>query len=551
MQNRSVTSNLRGTQPPRKFTRREMLKWGLLGGSTAMFGLRTFGKDFVSPRTTPFVTELPLPPAPMPVAPFVDTPCQAYVDDRTTFYELVQEQRWVRFHPELPPTPIWGYRDINQPDWPFMLGPTFRAWENNGVVVRLHNNLSANHRGFGHPFTTMHLHGAHSPSESDGYPTDYFGPGEFYDYCYPLLEPGFSTSEVDGGDIPSTLWYHDHLIDFTGPNVYRGLAGFFLVYHDRDPGDEYDTGGLQLPSGACDIPLVLQDRAFNRDGTLHFDTFDHDGFIGDKFLVNGVIQPYLRVKRRKYRFRLLNGSNARYYQVYLTKANGQTFPFTQIGNEGGLFVEPLWDIHSFLCAQAERVEFVIDFRQFAPGDEVFLENRLEQDDGRKPDDLTSRGTRLMKFIVGQTVREVSTIPERLGYVSPISQADLDRAVRRTFIFERTNGAWAINDRFFDPDRPLFTAQANTPQIYRLINKSGGWWHPIHIHLDFMRVLSRNGRMPPMNERASNAKKDTILLRDNEEVEVFIRFRDYPGKFVFHCHNIEHEDMAMMGRFDIV
>jgi FtsP/CotA-like multicopper oxidase with cupredoxin domain len=528
-----------------------MIKWGLLGGGTAMFGLRTFGADFVSPRTTPFVTELPLPPAPERVRPFRTMNCIPFASKSSTFYELVEEERWVRFHPELPLTPVWGYRDVNQPDWPFVPGPTFLARQNHGVVVRVHNRLPEDHRGFGHPYTSMHLHGGHTPSTSDGFPTDIFGPGEYYDYCYPLLEPGFSTAEADGGDIPSTIWYHDHLVDATGANVYRGLAGFFLVFHDHDPGDENNPAGLQLPSGPCDIPLVLQDRAFNRNGTLHYDTDGFDGFVGDKFLVNGVIQPYLRVKRRKYRFRLLNGSNARYYQMFLTKANGETFPFIQIGNEGGLFVEPLWDIRTFQCGQAERAEFVIDFRQFASGEEVFLENRLEQTDGRKPDDLTSRGTPLLKFVVEEEVPDPSQVAERLGFVSPISQADLDRAVRRTFELERTNGAWAINDRFFDPDRPLFTAQANTPQIYRIINKSGGWWHPLHIHLDFMRVLTRNGRMPPMSERASNAKKDTIVLRDNEEVEVFIRFRDYPGRYVLHCHNIEHEDLAMMARFDVV
>jgi FtsP/CotA-like multicopper oxidase with cupredoxin domain len=120
------------------------------------------------------------------------------------------------------------------------------------------------------------------------------------------------------------------------------------------------------------------------------------------------------------------------------------------------------------------------------------------------------------------------------------------------VFERTHGAWAINGEFAGQlQRAAADPRLDQPEIWRLVNDSGGWWHPVHIHSEFHRVLTRNGRLPPLDERDGMAKKDTILLRDNESVEVFFKFRDHPGPWVFHCHNIEHEDMAMMARFDVM
>jgi len=134
----------------------------------------------------------------------------------------------------------------------------------------------------------------------------------------------------------------------------------------------------------------------------------------------------------------------------------------------------------------------------------------------------------------------------------VRDQDKQTAVRRTFEFERSHGAWAINGELAGQlQRPIARPRLGYGEIWRLVNKSGGWWHPIHIHSDFSRVLTRNGKLPPLDERDGMAKKDTMLLRDNETVEVFIKFTDHPGPWVFHCHNMEHEDMAMMARFDTV
>jgi FtsP/CotA-like multicopper oxidase with cupredoxin domain len=191
---------------------------------------------------------------------------------------------------------------------------------------------------------------------------------------------------------------------------------------------------------------------------------------------------------------------------------------------------------------------------------VYFENRLRMDEGRKPDKLVSRGTQLLQVRLGEPIEDPSRVGRphpvtgqlELRPFAPASQADINRAVRRTFEFGRRHGAWTINDRLAgELERPVARVRRGQPEIWRLVNDSGGWWHPIHIHSEFFRVLTRKRRTPPLNERDGMAKKDTVLLRGNDEVEVLVKFRDHLGPFVFHCHNIEHEDMAMMARFDVI
>jgi FtsP/CotA-like multicopper oxidase with cupredoxin domain len=338
------------------FKRRDLLRLGLVGGAS-MFGARraNAARRFVkgdpppSPRTTPFVQALPVPPVVAPVSPF-QTDCNLPAQSDTSrlrFYRVIAEERAVRLHPDLPPTVVWGYRDANTPagQYPVVAGPTFVSHALEPLIVRHENRLPANHVGFGEPITTVHLHGGHHEARSDGFPDDIPGfpavirPGATRDYCYPLLDPGFSTGEDDPTDRPATMWYHDHLLDFTGPNVYRGLAGFFLYFDELDTGSEHT--GLRLPSGAFDLPILLQDKRLDRNAQLVYDGLvDHDGFLGDKFLVNGVIQPFLEVQRRKYRFRMLNGSNARFFGVSVADRDGRPQPYDLIATEGGLLSAP-------------------------------------------------------------------------------------------------------------------------------------------------------------------------------------------------------------------
>jgi FtsP/CotA-like multicopper oxidase with cupredoxin domain len=511
---------------------------------------------------------LPVPPVARPVAAFrADCTLPTQSDaSRLRFYRVLTEQRAVRLHPDLPPTVVWGYRDANTPrgQHPFVAGPTFVGRALEPLVVRHENTLPANHVGFGEPTTTVHLHGGHHEARSDGFPEDIPGfpvvirPGERFDYCYPLLDPGFSTNEADPTDRPSTMWYHDHLLDFTGPNVYRGLAGFFLYFDGLDTGSE--RTGLRLPSGAFDVPILLQDKRLDKNAQLVYDgLIDHDGFLGDKFLVNGAIQPFLEVQRRKYRLRLLNGANARFFGVSVTDRDGRPQPYDLIATEGGLLSAPARGQTFSLLSPAQREEIVVDFSRFREGTRLYLVNRLDQPDGRGPagtfenPELLATGTRLLEFrVVGPSIQDPSTVPDVLRPFQAISRAEIERARRRSFEFERSHGSWVINGEAVDLERPIATPRRNEPEVWRLKNGGGGWWHPIHIHLEFMHVLQRDGaRATRVEERDGTAKRDIITLGPGSEVGVFLKFRDFPGPFVFHCHALEHEDFFMMARFDVV
>jgi FtsP/CotA-like multicopper oxidase with cupredoxin domain len=255
---------------------------------------------------------------------------------------------------------------------------------------------------------------------------------------------------------------------------------------------------------------------------------------------------------------MLNGSNARFYQLYLTDGNGTSFPMTQIGRDSSLLAFPI-EIGSAFLANANRIEVIVDFAdpRFDNVSTLYFENRLKQEDGRGPEgkfgepELLSRGVPLLQLRLQERVDDPSRVPATLRPFDAVSQAEIASAKRRRFEYERGNGLWVINDRIVNIDQPMVSPAANGAEIWQLINKSGGWWHPIHTHLEFGRVLKRNGSRPPLAERDGVAKTDTVVLGPNSEVEVFFRFRDYCGPFVNHCHNIEHEDHAMMFRFDVV
>jgi FtsP/CotA-like multicopper oxidase with cupredoxin domain len=510
------------------WTRRGLLKAGLT--VTAASALRPLARaaDLPrSPRFRPFTRELPLPPVKAPLAtPF--TPGCAMpplVDGQPTrYYEVRMRRGATEIIPGLE-TEIWGYDGL----YP---GPTIRGRVGEPAVVRFVNELDRE--------LVVHRHGGHQAAASDGFPTDYVFPGERKDYCYPHVPAGGSVTEV-----PSTLWYHDHAKDVTGENVYRGLAGFYLVTDDLE--DALVDDGV-LPATAFDVPLVLQDRILRRDGQLHYDTFDFDGFLGDVHVANGRAQPFFRVQRRKYRFRILNGANARFYMLRLS--NDQ--PFLHVGSDAWLFPLAI-PRRRVLLGTAERAEVVIDFRD-APA-ELFLENVLEQDDGRGPDgDLAeprvrARGTPLLKFVVeGPRVANDATVGPATA-LRPHATID-PRTVARTrkFVFERRRGAWVINGEYFDERRVDADPKLGSTERWLFVNQGGGWWHPIHPHHEAHQIRTINGRSPP----PWNAyKKDTTLLGPNDTAEILIRFRDFSGPYVMHCHNIEHEDLHMMVRYDVV
>ncbi len=575
--------------------RRDLLKLGLLTAAGTLAPIRGLSAQTLSPTptqnptgsnnvcvptnqpasppTTPFVEPLPIMPTAQTVrklnpAPSLCPNTQAgevraachqapplgFPFPPPRLYQFTQHPITVIHSPQLPQQTVWGFDDGTHATSP---GPTYAANYGIAQLTRNINNLPSQNGGFGLNSATTHLHNGHTPSESDGNPCDFYGNGHFCDQYYPNVLAGFNSDHKPSGDINesmSTLWYHDHRVDFTAQNTYKGLVGFYLLFNQFDTGDE--GTGFHLPSfPQFDIPLAFADKVYDpTTGLLAFDLFNLDGIIGDKFLVNGKIQPFLRVARRKYRFRILNGSSARVYQLFLSPE--RTPSFVAIGTDSHLLEHPV-SVQSFRLAPAERVEVVVDFRNYSLNQEIFLVNRLDQTDGRKPNGLVSPGTPLLKFIVD---REVTTDPSRVpATLLPVTEGPsqlLSRVkVQRTFEFNRSDGAWQINGEFFDENRVNARPRVGEPEIW-LLKSGGGWVHPVHIHLSDFFILSRDGKTPPPLEQG---RKETVLIgADVGDVKILIKFDDprevqtphTPLRYVFHCHNIEHEDMRMMGQFAV-
>jgi FtsP/CotA-like multicopper oxidase with cupredoxin domain len=504
-----------------------------------------------SPPTTPFVESLPIPPVLQslsslsPPATELQAPGETPRPAHQRWSEFLPQKLYAlhanefqwSFHRELPGTAtVWGYNGISP-------GPTIKAKYGEPSVVRIFNDLPNSHVGFGIPSIITHLHNGHTATESDGFPADFYATGLFKDHHYPNYAAGGDTHEAMG-----MLWYHDHRVDFTSQNVYRGLAGFYLLFDSVDSDNENDTNpsALRLPSGAYDVPLIFTDKLFDSSGQLNFDQFNNDGFLGDRFAVNGKIQPTFKVARRKYRFRMLDGGPSRFYEFFLS--NGQNF--TQISNDGNLLPAPL-SVQSVRLSVAERKDVVIDFSNVPIGTSIYLENRLEQKDGQGPEDyLLSQtdATPVLRFDVDRDppAADASRVPSTLRALPSANLAEV--VATRYWTFDQSNGQWVVNNRLFDYNRVDAQVKKGTAEKWVIRNGSRRWSHPIHIHFEEYQILSRNGVAPSAQE---HARKDVLELHPNEEVVVFMRFRDFTGRYVMHCHNTVHEDHAMMVRWDIV
>src|SRR5947208_2645200 len=558
-------------------TRRDLFKMGLLTGagylvakkglSSRAWGLISGGSGSTSsPPTRSFIEALPILPVKQPVASLNPAPTvapnTAAGEGRTishqaftqfppqVFYQITQQQAQVSMSPDLPLQTIWGYDGVSP-------GPVYHAKYGQPILVRNINNLPANNGGFGNNTVSTHLHNGHTPSESDGFPCYFDKPGQFYDHHYPNVMAGFSDPQlsVTNGDVReslSTLFYHDHRVDFTAQNVYKGLVGQYLLFNQFDTGDE--TTGFHLPSGQFDVPMMFGDKVFDSNtGVLFFDLFNTDGILGDKFLVNGKIQPFFQVAPRRYRLRWTNTGPSRWYQFFLTDKNNlsASFPFFQIANDGNLLPKPV-QVTSVELGVAERADVIIDFSKFKPGQSIFLENRLEQLDGRGPTGnvlAAGQGNKVLRFdVVLPAVAENSQDPATITKFYDLPTVDLSNVVQRTFRFERGNGQWQINGQFADCTTNRFTVRQNSTELWTLVNNSGSWMHPIHIHFEEHQIVSRNGAPPPL--AVDKSRKDVVELHHNETVKIFFRFRDFTGRYPLHCHNVVHEDHAMMALWSI-
>jgi FtsP/CotA-like multicopper oxidase with cupredoxin domain len=567
------------------------------------------------------------------------------------------------------------------------------------LLMRHYNALPIDpqaNRGFGLHTITTHEHNGHSPAESDGFANAFFFPGQFYDYRWPLQLAGYDSINTgatdpkasfpcaageklwvndaspglkecvngkinirgDWRETMSTHWFHDHMLDFTAQNVYKGNAVMMNYYSGLDRGNEAFNDGvnLRLPSGSAlpwgnrdyDVNLVIGDKAWDQTGQLWFNPFNTDGFIADQLLVNWQYRPTLDVRARKYRFRLLNGSVSRYLSLALVAeikgssgelpgpaGSGLSYdrvPFHLVANDGNILEHAVpfdgsmdldgngnkQEHKGVLPTQgiAERYDIVVDFSKFKPGTKVYFVNTMHHDTGimnkaRIPlADIMSEkykavltadkkswdkgdptvGKALQMTVQASTGTDLSMnpadyeparpgkaagkkmIPLWLDRNNPADMATLTNARHRTFDFGRSGGTdlnpWTVKADggtayAADPRRISAGPQlANGPtdagfsadgtlEVWK-INSGGGWAHPVHIHFEEGIILSRDGKAPPEWEKW--ARKDVYRVGGGTEgsgtLEVALHFREFAGTYVEHCHNTQHEDNAMLVRWDI-
>jgi len=488
---------------------------------------------------TPFVDALTVPPVAVPTSGVVGG---------VASYEMRMVEFKKKLHRDLPATTVWGYNG-------YYPGPTIVASTGQPVTVDWINDLrdstgalrtrhylpvdfclhGPDTAGAG-ARVVVHLHGGHVPQAVDGHPDSTFTPGQSRTYTYPNNQPA------------ALIWYHDHALGTTRLNVMMGLAGGYVV---TDPVE----AALNLPSGAHDVPLILQDRRFHPDGSLDYPAAWEEHFFGDVALVNGTVWPYANVDRGAYRFRLLNGSNSRSYILHLS--NGR--PFTVIGNDGGLLEHPVRR-DSLLITPGERIDTIVDFSGLPAGTEVLLRNTAASP-YPSGDAMHPALPEIMKFVVQATPGLVFTPPATLRPITRLDPATADMA--RDFSLEKmpdacTGQMWMINGLHWDDitERP----RLGDTEVWRYINRSGVV-HPMHMHLVHFLVLDRTPvsveadtlvfgtPVPP--DSVMGGWKDTVPVLPGEAVRVIARFDDYTGRYAYHCHILEHEDHEMMRQFEVV
>ena len=501
-------------------------------------------------QLTPYVDALPVPgPA---------TPSSGTAGGVAT-YDLAMKEFQQQLHSELPPTTVWGFDDGTGPYTP---GPVIEArtglpvtvnWQNDlrelgsGLLRTDHylqqssDDLSCTHGAVDDAKTVVHLHGGHVPPEVDGYPESTFLPGAPAEtYVYP------------NNQWAAPIWFHDHALGITRLNVYMGLAGMYLI---RDAVED----ALDLPGGGYEVPLILQDRKFNPDGSLFYPPTWQDHFFGDKVMVNGKVWPYLDVDQGKYRFRVLNGSGSRVYTLSLNPPSG-SLNFTVIGNEGGLLEQPAHGVSTLTLGPGERYEVVVDFSAYDANDEILLENSAPAPFPNGSVDLTQ----VMKFVVTGQAGDTDPVPTSLRSIERLQEGDAvetrDLVLKKSGLDACGRSHWEINGLGWDDivEEPVL----GTTEIWRFINDSGVS-HPMHMHLVFFQVLDRDGftrdgqgnivpdgnpQAPPLEE---SGWKDTAMVGPNEILRVIARFDDYTGLYAYHCHILEHEDHEMMRQFRVV
>ncbi|MGH3343538.1 MAG: multicopper oxidase family protein [Carbonactinosporaceae bacterium] len=520
--------------------RRTVLQWGVaatlglaLPGATAVVASRRAHRrpqQAALPASAPgaaFRMPLPIPAVLRP------TSTTGGVDR----YELRQVEGRQQVVPDGPATTVWGYDGV-------FPGPTIEVRRGRAAVVTHHNRLPVP--------TVVHLHGGKVSAEADGYPVDFVlpeadqGADREMAAMARLGVAGLATGTrayVYANDQPAaTLWYHDHRMSFTGPQVYRGLAGFYIVRDDVED-------ALSLPRGARDIPLMITDRTFAEDNSLRYPSVDplllepgvtvraKHGWLGDTNVVNGVAWPFHEVDAALYRLRVCNASNARPYMLKLDPPPPGGGGLVQIGSDVGLLSRPI-HFDTITISPGERYDLLVDFSAWRPGTQVVLKNNFEQ--GPKAD--------LVRFDIVRRATDDARIPDTLAPDQGPSPPSPDRVGDRRFNFtvgpEGTGLPALINFRAFDLRRIDARPTLGTTEVWNVTADAN---HPVHLHMAHFRILSRDGKPPAPQD---TGWKDTVFVH-NSAVKLAVAFTGHRGKTVFHCHNLEHGDNGMMANIEVV
>lgn len=502
------------------------------------------------PETIPkFVDRLPIPAVAKPIY----TPCESPEDD-VPFYHIKMWQVLHRFHRNFPFTTVWGY-DGTYP------GPTIEAVKDKRIKVKWENCLPEKHLlPVDHTLhgamdspdvrTVVHLHGAKVAADSDGHPDAWYTNGNKYVgskytrdvYEYTNHQPG------------ATLWYHDHAVGITRLNVYAGLAGFYIL---RDTSEER----LNLPKGSYEVPILIQDKTFREDGSLFYPDNSTPPvsnpvpstpsfFLGNTIVVNGRLWPYMEVEPRKYRFRILNGSNLRGYELKLS--NGEVFH--QIGTDLGFLHHPV-ELETFTLEPGERIDVIVDFSKYK-GQEIILQNVAA---GANDHTGVIMKIKVVKELDGT---DTSTIPSELR---PLHKLNPKLAIRqRTMHLDSAIDHYGrvmhlLNNMMWH-EPPTEKPKFDTIEIWNIVNHFN-FPHPIHLHLVHFEVLGRkpfsdkdfdehgnykldiSSLNPP--QKYENGPKDVVSTEPGQVTTIIMQFNGYTGDYVWHCHILEHEDYDMM------
>jgi spore coat protein A len=486
---------------------------------------------------TPYVDALPLPP----IAKSIGTRANPERGgEQIPYYKIAMRDMHVKVHRDLPETRVWGFNDSSP-------GPLFETRSGEPLLVEWVNELPLKHflpidhtlhgaeKSVPEVRSVVHLHGGRTPPDSDGYPEDWFVPGKSAVSFYPNRQDA------------TALFYHDHAMGINRLNVYAGLQGMFLI---RDAVED----ALNLPRGKYEVPLVICDRFLRKDGQLDYPISPIPGkpwvpeVFGNVVLVNGKAMPYLNVVPRKYRLRILNGSNARFYRLSFEDGH----EFHVIGSDQGLLESPV-ALQRLELAPAERSDVIVDFSNHA---------------GRQVQ-LVSDTLQVMQFrVAAKGATDTSTLPKKLRAVERI-QESAAVTTRLLTLDEHLNLADQSMDMMLNntpwhapiTEKPVI----DTTEIWEFVNLTEDT-HPIHLHLVRFQILDRQridtnaffdnrsvefiGDIePPAGIEAG--WKDTVRAEPGMLTRIIVPFKGYTGRYVWHCHLLEHEDNEMMRPYEIV